>query len=219
MCTYASSAQKRASSDDPGWADRRCRSAGRRRMRGLDRSENIARGPRGVRYGLVRAAQACSGAAHNHDDLFSFTVRGQPLFDPPGSCIRFRVHEPPGGRIGCRGSRCGRARRGVGLAGAPRRRRAARRRDEDGERPREQSAFPRHGHRAPQPERLREGELHGLDHPGKDVRQHDRAAPTGAQRGAGHPVARARHRGVDGRHSAHGRRREATLLDPRGARL
>ena len=127
---------------------------------------------------------------------------------------------------GFRRIRRGQARRrrtgGVGVSGsarASRRRGAPGRRDQDGERAREQAARGGYGHRPSQSERHREGELHGLDHRRKDVRQLRRATAAGAQGRAHHHGARPCHPRMDRGSTAHGRGREATLLDPAGARL
>ena len=169
-------------------------------------------------YGLVGVPQACS-VARRDDDLPSFPIRSCPHAHPARGLRRRRLQEARLGRVRRRDPRWGRTPGGFGSARASRRGRTARRCDEDGEWPREQGSRGRHGHRSPQSERLRQGGLHGLDHRWEDVRQLGRAAAAGAQGGTDHAVARTRDPRVDRGGRAHGRGREAALLDSRGARL
>ena len=115
-----------------------------------------------------------------NDDLRSFPVRS-PHPHPARGRRRGCLQGPSCGRLRRRGSRGGRSPGGFGSPRPRRRGRAARRCDEDRERPREQGPHAGHGHRSPQPERHGEGELHGLDDRREDVRQLGGAAAAGAQ--------------------------------------
>ena len=70
-----------------------------------------------------------------------------------------------------------------------------------------------HGNDHPRARRRRQGPLHGLDTDGK---MFDSSVARGQP---AHVPAQPRHQGLDRGRAAHGRRREAPLLDPRGPRL